>query len=77
VFGGSSVTAGHDSLFAHSYSQVLARRLGPVLRAAGVTLRVRNTAQAANPCLPSDLCYPAMGGQEMADFYSWCVCVCV
>lgn len=36
-----------------------------------ITLEVRNIAQAANPCLPSDLCYLAMGGEEEADLYSW------
>lgn len=71
MFGGSSVTAGHDNMFHDSYPQVLERELVPVLAAAGLQLSVRNIAQAANPCLPSDLCYPAMGGLEPADFYSW------
>ena len=71
VFGGSSVTSGLDNKFLESYPQVVDRKLGPIFAAAGVELEVRNIAQAANPCLPSNLCYPAMGGEEKADFYSW------
>lgn len=41
VFGGSSVTAGHDNLFQDSYPQVVQKTLGPLLAQVGVPLEVR------------------------------------
>eukprot|EP00602_Paraphysomonas_sp_CaronLab_P001648 CAMPEP_0185032004 /NCGR_PEP_ID=MMETSP1103-20130426/19815_1 /TAXON_ID=36769 /ORGANISM="Paraphysomonas bandaiensis, Strain Caron Lab Isolate" /LENGTH=486 /DNA_ID=CAMNT_0027567733 /DNA_START=228 /DNA_END=1688 /DNA_ORIENTATION=- len=70
IFGGSSVTAGHDNAYNDSYPLVVERRLGPVLDKVGVHLEVVNIAQGANDCMPSDLCYDTMGGFH-ADFYSW------
>ena len=70
VFGGSSVTAGHDNHYNQSYPFVVERRLQPVLRALGITLTVTNIAQGANPCLPYSLCYETMGGLD-ADVIGW------
>jgi hypothetical protein len=70
VFGGSSVTAGHDNYYYQSYPFVLERRLSPAFEALGVKLVVRNTAQGANNCRPFDYCYESMGG-EHADFILW------
>eukprot|EP00602_Paraphysomonas_sp_CaronLab_P002960 CAMPEP_0185031420 /NCGR_PEP_ID=MMETSP1103-20130426/18883_1 /TAXON_ID=36769 /ORGANISM="Paraphysomonas bandaiensis, Strain Caron Lab Isolate" /LENGTH=564 /DNA_ID=CAMNT_0027566945 /DNA_START=110 /DNA_END=1804 /DNA_ORIENTATION=- len=70
VFGGSSVTAGHDNLYQQSYPEVLRRRMAPALQAAGIELKVRNIAQGNNQCFPSDYCYEAMGGYD-PDFVGW------
>lgn len=45
VFGGSSVTAGHDNYYNQSYPFVVERRLGYILGALGVDLTVHNIAQ--------------------------------
>ena len=70
IFGGSSVTAGHDNYFAESWPLVYERRMKPVFNALGVRLRVHNIAQGANNCLPSNFCYEAMGGFR-ADWIAW------
>jgi hypothetical protein len=70
VFGGSSVTAGHDNYYHQSHPFVFQRRVSPIFAAAGVPLTVRNIAQGANNCRPYDYCYESMGG-ENADFIAW------
>jgi len=45
IFGGSSVTAGHDNYYNQSYPLVLERRLKPVFDALGISLLVHNIAQ--------------------------------
>jgi hypothetical protein len=70
IFGGSSVTAGHDNYYNQSHPFVFERRIGPILEAAGVKLIVRNIAQGANNCRPFGYCYESMGG-ENADFIAW------
>ncbi len=70
TFGGSSVTAGHDSYFKQSYSEIVNARMGPVLAALGVELRVHNIAQGANNCSPYQLCYESMGGLD-PDWINW------
>lgn len=70
IFGGSSVTAGHDNYYSQSHPFVFERRVAPVLEALGVKLVVRNIAQGANNCRPFDYCYASMGGEE-ADFIAW------
>ena len=45
VFGGSSVTAGHDNYYNQSYPFVVERRLGLILEKLGVELIVQNIAQ--------------------------------
>jgi len=70
IFGGSSVTAGHDNWFNESYPMVFQRRLQGTFDALGVPLHVHNIAQGANNCFPSDYCYASMGGAA-ADFINW------
>lgn len=73
IFGGSSVTAGHDNFYNQSWPFVFERRMKPLFEAVGVTLKVHNIAQGANNCRPSNLCYEAMGGLPgiKADFIGW------
>eukprot|EP00603_Paraphysomonas_imperforata_P007121 CAMPEP_0114431818 /NCGR_PEP_ID=MMETSP0103-20121206/10815_1 /TAXON_ID=37642 ORGANISM="Paraphysomonas imperforata, Strain PA2" /NCGR_SAMPLE_ID=MMETSP0103 /ASSEMBLY_ACC=CAM_ASM_000201 /LENGTH=365 /DNA_ID=CAMNT_0001601433 /DNA_START=336 /DNA_END=1430 /DNA_ORIENTATION=- len=70
VFGGSSVTAGHDNFFRQSHPLVLESRMRPIFEALGIEFEVNNIAQGANDCHPSNLCYDAMAG-EGGDFYLW------
>ncbi len=70
IFGGSSVTAGHDNYFSESWPIVYERRMKPIFNALGVRLRVHNIAQGANNCLPSNFCYESMGGYR-ADWIAW------
>jgi hypothetical protein len=64
IFGGSSVTAGHDSFFNQSYPSIFESRMSALFSALGIQLVVHNIAQAANNCNPSDLCYESMGGRD-------------
>lgn len=70
IFGGSSVTAGHDNYYEQSHPFVFERRVSAAFEALGVKLIVRNIAQGANNCRPFDYCYESMGG-ENADFILW------
>lgn len=70
IFGGSSVTAGHDNGVNVSYPIMVLKRMSAALAAAGVDLQVHNIAQGANNCLPSNACYESMGGHD-PDFVSW------
>ena len=70
IFGGSSVTAGHDSYFNQSYPQIVLARMGPILAELGVELQVHNIAQGANNCSPYQLCYESMGGHD-PDWIGW------
>eukprot|EP01033_Poteriospumella_lacustris_P017146 gene17146-12265_t len=70
IFGGTSVTAGHDNYYNQSYPFVFERRIKKAFEALGIKLLVHNIAQGANNCRPSDHCYNAMGGDN-ADFMSW------
>ncbi len=70
IFGGSSVTAGHDNYYNQSWPQVFERRMLPIFEAIGVKLLVHNIAQGANNCRPALNCYESMGG-ENADFIGW------
>jgi hypothetical protein len=70
IFGGSSVTAGHDNYYNQSYPFVFERRMKPVFEALGIKLIVRNIAQGNNNCRPFLNCYESMGGPK-ADFIGW------
>jgi len=70
IFGGSSVTAGHDGYYNQAYSSIAMRTLQPVMDLIGIELQVHNIAQTANGCIPYDLCYEAMGGLD-ADLVNW------
>ncbi len=70
LFGGSSVTAGHDNFYNQSYPFVVERRLKDIFSILGVELIVHNIAQGANNCIPYILCYESMGGMN-PDFIGW------
>jgi hypothetical protein len=72
VFGGSSVTSGHDNYYNQSYPSVFERRLRPVFDALGIELRVRNIAMGGNTCDPYDACYGPQA-DDNPDFVSWLV----
>lgn len=70
VFGGSSVTAGHDNYYTQSYPFILDKRMSPILSTLGVEMHTHNIAQGANNCSPYQLCYESMGGED-ADVIGW------
>lgn len=70
IFGGSSVTAGHDNVYKQAYPNIVYESLGPMLASVGIDMQVHNIAQTANGCIPYDLCYEAMGGMD-ADLVNW------
>ena len=70
IFGGSSVTAGHDNYFNQSYPMIFKKRMAPIFEALGIDLIVHNIAQGANSCTPYSLCYESMGGWD-PDFVNW------
>ena len=70
IFGGSSVTAGHDNYYNQSYPFVFERRMKDIMKHFGLDLVVHNIAQGSNNCRPSDYCYEAMGGDN-PDWISW------
>lgn len=70
IFGGSSVTAGHDNYYNQSYPAIVDKRMGPILTFLGIKFEVHNIAQGANNCIPYSFCYEAMGGLN-PDFVNW------
>jgi hypothetical protein len=70
VFGGSSVTAGHDNFLNESYPEVYERRMRGPLEALGMTFKMHNIAMGGQGCFPQNLCYESQGGDD-ADIYSW------
>lgn len=70
IFGGSSVTAGHDNRFNSSYPLIVKKRLDPIFEALGLDLVVDNIAQGNNNCMPYELCYESMGNED-PDFVNW------
>lgn len=70
VFGGSSITAGHDNYFNESYPIVFERRMKNAFNHLGVDLQIRNIALGQNQCIPYDLCYFTLGGEDV-DWMSW------
>jgi hypothetical protein len=61
IFGGSSVTAGHDNNYMDAYPFVFERHLAAAFAAVGIDLKVHNIAHGSNNCRPSNLCYEATG----------------
>lgn len=70
IFGGSSVTAGHDNFFNQSYPMTFQRRMKKVFELLGINLTVRDIAQGANNCIPYLHCTESMGGKN-PDFVNW------
>jgi hypothetical protein len=69
-FLGSSVTAGHDSNFNVTTSELTRSFMKPAFDAAGIQLEVINGAMGNNPCLPYDVCVKTFAGPE-ADIIQW------
>ena len=69
-FLGSSVTAGHDSPFNQSFSELTRGFMKPAFDAIGIELEVINGAMGNNPCLPYDVCVKTFAGLE-ADIIHW------
>eukprot|EP00607_Mallomonas_marina_P003036 CAMPEP_0182435244 /NCGR_PEP_ID=MMETSP1167-20130531/74670_1 /TAXON_ID=2988 /ORGANISM="Mallomonas Sp, Strain CCMP3275" /LENGTH=455 /DNA_ID=CAMNT_0024626085 /DNA_START=277 /DNA_END=1641 /DNA_ORIENTATION=- len=70
IFGGSSVTAGHDNLYNQSYPMIVKKRMTPIFESLGLKFLVRNIAMGANNCLPYSFCYESMGGAD-PDVVGW------
>jgi hypothetical protein len=70
IFGGSSVTAGHDNYFNESWPLVYEQTTKKSFQALGIDLQVHNIAHGANDCRPSNLCYEALGGDH-PDWIGW------
>ncbi len=70
IFGGSSVTAGHDNFYNQSYPAIFNKRMKDIFAALGIKLTVRNIALGANNCVPYIFCYESMGGLN-PDFVNW------
>ena len=70
LFGGSSVTAGHDNYFSDSFPMIVQKRMQPLFNILGIDLTVRNIAQGNNPCEPYGFAYEAMGAVD-PDFLHW------
>jgi hypothetical protein len=69
-FMGSSVAAGHDSLFEFSYPLVTGDLMRPSFAAVGINLTTTNNAIANNPCMPYDSCVETFSGPS-ADMVHW------
>lgn len=69
-FLGSSVTAGHDSLFNVSFPVLTGKLLEMAMSPMGIIVESRNAAMGNNPCLPYDLCPRAFAGND-SDIVHW------
>ena len=69
-FMGSSVTAGHDTKFNITFSELTRSLMAPVFAASGIHLEVTNGAMGNNPCLPYDACVRTFAGPD-ADIVHW------
>uniref|UniRef100_A0A7S0WUK3 Uncharacterized protein n=1 Tax=Pyramimonas obovata TaxID=1411642 RepID=A0A7S0WUK3_9CHLO len=70
VFGGTSVTAGHDNYYNESHPFVFERLASCAFVAAGLKLVVRNTAMGFNQGLPYSLCAATYYGED-TDLAIW------
>ena len=69
-FLGSSVTAGHDTDFNQSFTEILGRRMDPVMSSVNIKMVSRNAALGNNPCVPYDICVTPFAGLD-ADVVHW------
>ena len=67
-FLGSSVTAGHDTHFNISVSQLTENVMTPAFDELGVKLVVINGAMGNNRCLPYDACVKVFASPESDTF---------
>jgi len=70
AFTGSSVTAGHDSLYSQAFPAVVERIMAPALSELNVEFKSRNVAMGNNPCFPYDACVRTFAGDD-ADIIHW------
>jgi len=70
VFGGTSVTAGHDNHYNESYPFAFERMAKCAFQAAGIELVVRNAGLGFNQGLPYSLCVDEFYGRD-ADVVLW------
>jgi hypothetical protein len=69
-FMGSSVTAGHDTPFNISFSELTGQYMKTPLQAFNIQTISRNVALGNNPCVPYDLCVETFAGSD-ADIIHW------
>ena len=69
-FGGSSVTAGHDSPFNLSFSVLTGSLMKSSFSKLNVELISRNVAMGNNPCFPYDICMRTFCGTD-PDIVIW------
>jgi hypothetical protein len=67
---GSSVTAGHDTAFNLSFSELTGRYMSKPLQSLNIKTISRNVALGNNPCVPYDLCIETFAGHD-ADIIHW------
>jgi hypothetical protein len=69
-FMGSSVTAGHDTAFNISFSELTGKYLQTPLSKFNIQTISRNVALGNNPCVPYDLCVQTFAGNDV-DIIHW------
>ena len=69
-FTGSSVTAGHDTVFNETVTEITGRLLKAPFDAVGINLISRNAALGNNPCSPYMVCVRTFAGSD-ADLVHW------
>lgn len=69
-FLGSSVTAGHDTVFNITVSQLTENVMRPAFDEVGVKLVVMNGAMGNNRCLPYDACVRVFADPD-SDIIQW------
>mmetsp|Transcript_36477 Transcript_36477/g.67952 ORF Transcript_36477/g.67952 Transcript_36477/m.67952 type:complete len:546 (-) Transcript_36477:123-1760(-) len=70
TFTGSSVTAGHDSFFNQSFSELTGQVMNEALSIFNIEAVSRNVALGNNPCLPYDVCVKTFAGKD-SDLVHW------
>jgi hypothetical protein len=69
-FLGSSVTAGHDTPFNQTFTELMSGLLSPSFTPFDINFVSRNAALGNNPCLPYDACVRVFAGND-ADLIHW------
>jgi hypothetical protein len=70
TFTGSSVTAGHDTFFNQSFSELTGVVMDEAMSVFNVKAVSRNVALGNNPCLPYDVCVKSFAGKD-SDLVHW------
>jgi hypothetical protein len=69
-FLGSSVTAGHDSLFSQSFPVLIGEIMNSTTSILNVNFIAKNLAIGNNPCMPYDVCPLTFAGPD-TDLVHW------